>query len=160
MIAKATASFIRVSPRKTRIVIALVKGKGVKEALGILRNTNRKPASILVKILNSAIANAKRLPNIKEEDLYISDMQADSGPMLKRYRAQSMGRAGMIKKRTSHITVVLDTVEKSKALPVRQAGVSRKSEALSHKPEVKRQKAEVKKPKAEKKVQKGAESGS
>jgi large subunit ribosomal protein L22 len=160
MIAKAAGRFLRVSPRKTRIVMALVRGKNVKEALAILRNTNKKPASVIIKILNSAIANAKRLPNVHEEDLYISEIKADSGPMLKRYRAQSMGRAGMIKKRTSHITVVLGTIEKKISHKPQPPARRLKVEKQPAKEKAQKPKAGAKKPKTEKSSQKGAESGS
>lgn len=111
MISKATAKYLRVSPRKVRGVIALIKGKYVNDARDILKNTNKKSAVLLMKLLNSAVANAKRIPNMREEDLYICDMFADGGPSLKRFKAQAMGRATMIKRRTSHLTVKLDVRE-------------------------------------------------
>jgi large subunit ribosomal protein L22 len=111
MISKAVAKYLRISPRKVRVVIDLIKGRNAISARGILSNTNKKAAAILLKVLNSAIANAKRIPNMREEDLYICDLRADGGPMLKRFKAQAMGRAAMIKRRTSHITLKLDTRE-------------------------------------------------
>jgi len=108
MISKATTKYLRISPRKVRLVIALIKGESATKALSILKATNKKAAFLLSKVLNSAIANAKRLPNIDEEHLYISKISADGGPSLKRYKAQALGRATMILKRTSHITIELD----------------------------------------------------
>ena len=111
MISKAIGRHIRISPRKAREVSLLIKGKYADEALNILGNTNKKAAKLLIKILGSAIANAKRFPNMHQEDLFISCILIDGGPCLKRYKAQAMGRAAMIKRRTSHITLELDQRE-------------------------------------------------
>jgi len=111
MISKAIAKYLRISPRKVRVAIALIKNKRVDEAIGILNSLNKKAAFLLMKLLNSAIANAKRFPNIQQEDLYISDIHADGGPLLKRTRAEAMGRASVIRKTTSHITIELDVKE-------------------------------------------------
>ncbi len=108
MISKAAAKYLRISPRKTRCVISLIKNKSVDEAIGILNTQNKRAARLLGKLLNSAIANAKRLPNIQQEDLYISDIYADKGPQIKRMRAEALGRASVLRKPTSHITIELD----------------------------------------------------
>ncbi|MFH1868237.1 MAG: 50S ribosomal protein L22 [Candidatus Omnitrophota bacterium] len=132
MISKAVARYLRVSPRKVREVICLVKGKNAIEARDILSNTNKRAANLLGKVLNSAIANAKRIPNINEEDLYISDLFADGGPSLKRFKAATMGKATMIKRRTSHITVKLNMREQNSASIVpkkRDAGKGVKNKA-------------------------------
>lgn len=92
--------------------MALIKGKDVNDALVILKNINKKASSFLIKLLNSAIANAKRIPNMRQEDLYIANIFADGGPMLKRYKAQALGRAAMIRRRTSHLTVELGARER------------------------------------------------
>jgi len=117
-VTRAKARFIRVSPRKVRQVIDLIRGKDVQQALMVLNNLNKKSARIVAKVLNSAIANAHNNHGLKIQDLYISRIFADQGPMLKRYRAASMGRAVMVRRRTSHITVELDLktppVKKSK----------------------------------------------
>ncbi len=117
-VTRAKARFIRVSPRKVRQVIDLIRGKDVQQALMVLNNLNKKSARIVAKVLNSAIANAHNNHGLKTQDLYISRIFADQGPMLKRYRAASMGRAVMVRRRTSHITVELDLktppVKKSK----------------------------------------------
>lgn len=114
MISKAHARFIRVSPRKVRMVVDIVRGKSVYSALSILTNTNKRAAEYVEDILKSAMSNAKRNPDIKDENLYISKMVVDGGPSLKRFRAASMGRASMIKHRTSHITIELDLIPAKK----------------------------------------------
>jgi len=110
MVARALERYIKISPKKLRPVARLVNRKKVEEALHALMNTNKKGAVILKAAIESAFANAKRIPEKKfdEEGLYISKIAVNSGPSLKRYRAMSMGRAGMIRKRTSHILVELD----------------------------------------------------
>ena len=108
MISKAVAKYLRISPRKARTVIALIKDKHVDEAIGILSMANKKAAFLLLKLLNSAIANAKRFPNMQQENLFISEIYANGGPLLKRTSAGAMGRASIIRKTTSHITIELD----------------------------------------------------
>lgn len=112
MIAKAKARFIRVSPRKMRQVVDVIRGKSVDQALAILANLNKSAAALAEDVLKSAISNARNNPDIKDEALYISRMMVDGGPTLKRFRAASMGRASTILHRTSHITVELDLVPK------------------------------------------------
>ena len=114
MVAKAIARYIRISPRKVRLVADFIKGKSVGEALAILSNLNKRPCEFIEDVLRSAISNAKRNPEIKEEDLYISNLAVDGGPLLKRYRAGSMGRAMMIRHRMSHIRVELEARPKQK----------------------------------------------
>ena len=110
MIAKAVARHIRVSPRKVRKVIDLIRGKNVLQASDILFNINRGAKQPVEKVLKAALSNAgTKAPSAKAEDLYISKITADGGPMLKRYRAAPMGRATLIRKRTTHILVELDT---------------------------------------------------
>jgi large subunit ribosomal protein L22 len=114
MISKAVIKYTRLSPRKARMVIALIKGKDVGYALGLLHNANNNVSGLLYKLLRSAIANAKRFPNIDENDLYISGIYADGGPVLKRFRAEAMGRASVLRKPTAHITVILDIKKTAK----------------------------------------------
>jgi len=104
---KAQARFIRIAPRKARIVIDLIRGKGVKEALGILRYTPKKGSKIIEKVLRSAIANAENNNDMNRDTLVISKAYVDEGPTLKRFRPRAQGRASRIRKRTSHITVML-----------------------------------------------------
>lgn len=108
MISKATLRYIRISPRKVRPVIALVKGKKAEDAISILHSVKKKASAILIDVINSAVANARRIPGMDASNLYVSSLIANGGPQLKRFRAASMGRATTIRKRTSHITVELD----------------------------------------------------
>jgi large subunit ribosomal protein L22 len=111
MVARAEAKYIRISPFKVRKVIELIKGEKVNRAFSILEATNKKGAYYLKKVLKSALANAKN-KGYDEDSLFISKVVANPGPMLKRWRAASFGRAVMIRKRTSHILIELDTPEK------------------------------------------------
>ena len=109
MISKAIGRYIKVTPRKTRMVLSLIKGLNVPKALAVLANTNKSPSVHIARVVKSAASNAThRTPSIKEEDLYISKINADEGPMQRRFKAQAMGRATKIVKRTSHIYVELD----------------------------------------------------
>ncbi|AHM55495.1 50S ribosomal protein L22 [Peptoclostridium acidaminophilum DSM 3953] len=107
MQAKAIAKFVRVSPRKATQVAGLVRGKKVNEALAILKYTPQKPAGILAKVIESAIANAENNHEMDKEKLYVAEIYANQGPTIKRFRPRAMGRATSIRKRTSHIGVVL-----------------------------------------------------
>lgn len=111
MVARAEAKYVRMSPTKIRMVIELVKGKNAKSALSLLGLVNKKGAYHLRKVLHSAVSNAKH-KGYEEDKLYISKVTANAGPMLKRFRAASFGRATTILKRTSHLLVELDTPEK------------------------------------------------
>ena len=108
MEARAVAKYIRMSPQKVRLVVNLVRGKKVEEARQILLFTRKDAAGQVRKALNSALANAKQNPNIDENILFVKEVFVDQGPSLKRWRARAQGRAASIKKRTSHITVILD----------------------------------------------------
>lgn len=107
MEARAVAKYIRMSPQKVRLVVDLVRGKKVEEAKQVLLFTRKYAAGHISKVLNSALANAKQNPNIDENILYVKEILVDQGPSLKRWRARAQGRAASIKKRMSHITVVL-----------------------------------------------------
>ncbi len=108
MEARAVAKYIRVSPQKARLVVDLVRGKKIDDAQKILQFTRKYSAGIINKVLKSAIANAKQNPNIDESILYVKDIFVDQGPSLKRWRARAQGRAASIRKRMSHITIILD----------------------------------------------------
>lgn len=105
---KAVTRYVRISPRKARLVTELIKGKPVEEALTILRFVPKKAARLVDKTLRSAVANAEQNPNIDVDTLYIKRIFVDGGPTMKRWRPRAMGRATKIIKRTSHITVILD----------------------------------------------------
>lgn len=105
---KTAARFIRISPRKIRLVMDQIRGKNVGEALNILSFAPLKGANILKKLINSAVANSEQDSKIDVDSLYIKRVYADEGPILKRWRPRAHGRATKIRKRTSHLTVVLD----------------------------------------------------
>ncbi|MFS8651377.1 MAG: 50S ribosomal protein L22 [Caldibacillus sp.] len=107
MEAKAVARRVRIAPRKARLVIDLIRGKHVNEALSILQLTPKAAAPIIEKVLKSAIANAEHNYDMDAENLYVSKAYVDEGPTLKRYRPRAQGRATQINKRTSHITIVV-----------------------------------------------------
>ena len=105
---KAVTRYVRIAPRKARLVTELIKGKPVEEALTILRFVPKKAERLVDKTLRSAVANAEQNPNIDVDTLYIKRIFVDGGPTMKRWRPRAMGRATKIIKRTSHITVILD----------------------------------------------------
>jgi large subunit ribosomal protein L22 len=108
MEARAVAKYVRVSPRKVRLVMDEIRGKKVGEALNLLAFSPQKGAFLLKKLIHSAVANAENRADIDVDALYIKRIFADEGPTLKRFRPRAMGRATKIRKRTSHLTVVLD----------------------------------------------------
>ena len=108
MESKAVAKHIRMSPQKVRLVADLIRGKKVQEARNVLLYTRKYAAGIVANVLKSAVANAAQNPNIDENILYVKEIFVDQGPSLKRWRARAQGRAAGIKKRSSHITVILD----------------------------------------------------
>ena len=105
---RARLRFVRIGPRKARLVAELIQGKGSEEAMNILTFTKKAAAKILIKLLKSAIANATQKKTIDIDRLYIKKITVDQGPTMKRYQPRALGRATMIRKRTSHITLVLD----------------------------------------------------
>lgn len=105
---KAKARYIRVSPRKTRLVATNIKNQPVEDALNILKFTQKKPAKALYKVLYSAISNAEQNSSLDVDSLYVKNIQIDEGPSWKRIRPRAMGRATRILKRTSHITIIVD----------------------------------------------------
>ena len=105
--AKATLKFARISSRKVKIVADLLRGKNVDEALAIVKFTPKASSELLEKLLKSAIANAENNHYMKSDDLYVAEIYANQGPTLKRIRPAAKGSAVRIRKRTSHITIVL-----------------------------------------------------
>ena len=105
---QAHAKYVRISPRKVKIVIDLIRGKSAEEAQAILTFTPKAAAPLVLKVLNSAIANAENNLEMNRKDLYVAEVYANPGPTLKRYVARSRGSASPMLKRTSHISVVLD----------------------------------------------------
>jgi large subunit ribosomal protein L22 len=111
MEARAVARYVRVSPRKARLVVDLIRGKNIDDARAILRFSPQAASEVVEKVLNSAVANAERNLHIKSDDLIVGTTFVDEGPTLKRIQPRAMGRAFRINKRTSHITVVVNQRE-------------------------------------------------
>lgn len=107
MEAKAVARYIRISPRKVRIVIDLIRGKNVHYALAILKHTPKAASAPVEKVLRSAIANATHNFELDEDKLFVSEIYADTAPTLKRFQPRQRGQGFPILKRSSHITVVV-----------------------------------------------------
>ena len=107
MEAKAIAKYVRTSPRKAGQICSLVRGKNVYEALAILKYMPQKSAGIIAKVVKSAAANAENNMNMDPKKLYVSEVYANQGPTLKRFMPRAQGRATGIRKRTSHIGVVV-----------------------------------------------------
>jgi len=104
----AHARYVRISSRKVKIVIDLIRGKSVAEAQAILQFTPKAASAVVEKLLNSAVANAENNLELNRDNLYVAEVYANQGPTLKRFRPRAQGRATRIRKRTSHITIVLD----------------------------------------------------
>lgn len=102
--AKAQLKYLRISPRKVRLVANLIRNLNVSQAEQQLKFSGKRSAQSILKLLKSAIANSNNAP-----DLFISEIKVDQGPTLKRWRARARGQANMIKKRTSHITIILSS---------------------------------------------------
>jgi len=108
MEAKAIARHVRISPRKARLVVDLIRGKRVEDALGMLEYTPKRGAKTVAKTLRSAVANAENNQSLDVDRLYVKQIQVGAGPTWKRFTPRAQGRATMVRKRTSHITIVLD----------------------------------------------------
>ena len=104
---RAVSKYLRIAPRKARLVADEVRGKSYPEAVSILRFTNKKAAKMVGDVIDSAAANAEHNLDADPDELFVREIRVDDGPTIKRYRARAMGRATMIRKRTSHITVEL-----------------------------------------------------
>ncbi len=108
MVSKALLKYTRTSPKKARVILDLIRGSGVEEAFATLASVKRRPAPIIAKLLKSAVANASEKGHTETESLYIKEAFASQGPAIKRFRPRAMGRAYPRKRRTSHITLVLE----------------------------------------------------
>lgn len=111
MEARAHLRMLRITPQKTRLVADLIRGKDVKAAEDILRFTPKGAAEPLLKLLRSARANAVNNHDMFEDNLFVSKIMVNEGPVLKRYLPRAKGRADLLRKRTSHITIVLEEKE-------------------------------------------------
>ena len=107
---RAIAKHVRISSRKVKVVIDLIRGKSVAEAKAILAFTPKAASEPVLKVLNSAVANAENNLDMSADQLFVAEVFANQGPTLKRFRPRAQGRASRIRKRTSHITVILDKV--------------------------------------------------
>ncbi|MFZ3578093.1 50S ribosomal protein L22 [Virgibacillus sp. DJP39] len=107
MQAKAVAKSVRIAPRKVRLVVDLIRGKKVGEAVAILRLTQRGASPVVEKVLNSAIANAEHNYEMDPDNLIVSEAFVNEAATLKRFRPRAQGRASKINKRSSHVTVVV-----------------------------------------------------
>ncbi|MBR2984752.1 MAG: 50S ribosomal protein L22 [Clostridia bacterium] len=107
----AVAKYIRIAPSKVHVVLDIIRGKRYVDAAAILENTPKAAALPVLKVLNSAAANAEVNKGMNKDNLYVAECYADMGPTLKRVQPVSKGRAYRILKRTSHITVILDEMQ-------------------------------------------------
>jgi len=101
-----------ISARKARLVVDLIRGRRVEQALGILEFTDKRAAGLIAKTVKSAVANAENTQNVDVDQLYVKQAYVDEGPTLKRFLPRAHGRATPIAKRTSHITIVVDEKER------------------------------------------------
>ena len=108
---KASLKFVRMAPRKIRVVLDAIRQKPVEIALAQLSLSDRRAASVVHKLLASAVANVGQGADVDTADLYVSEAWADQGPTLKRFRPRAMGRATQIPKKTSHVTLVVSGLE-------------------------------------------------
>ncbi|NLT39259.1 MAG: 50S ribosomal protein L22 [Clostridiales bacterium] len=115
MESRASAQYVRMSPRKVRLVCDIVRGEDTKKALAILSATPKAAAEVIRKVLKSAIANAENNFGMDPDNLYISEIYADGGTIIKRYQPRAKGRGYRINKRTSHITIVVKDKEQEGA---------------------------------------------
>ena len=104
--AKAHVKYVRISPRKVEIVLDQIRGKSIDEALAILRYLPQKGARITEKLIQSAAANAENNHDMVRDNLYVAQVYANQGPTMKGYKARAQGRANLIRKRSTHISVI------------------------------------------------------
>ncbi|MGH7832163.1 MAG: 50S ribosomal protein L22 [Candidatus Binatia bacterium] len=105
---EAITRFVRLSPRKVRLVVDLIRGKSVEDALNVLKFTPKRSAAVVAKTLRSAVANAENTQSVDVDRLYVKRVMVDEGGMWKRFMPRAMGRATRIRKRLSHIKIVVD----------------------------------------------------
>ena len=108
MESRAVTRYMRIAPRRVRLVVDMIRGQRVEQALGILEFTSRRAARLIAKTVKSAVANAESNQNVDVDRLYVKRAYVDEGPTLKRFMPRAHGRATPILKRTSHVTIVVD----------------------------------------------------
>jgi len=146
MIVTAKLNYLRIPSRKVRLVVGLIRGKKVEEAKTILNFTVKKAARPILKLLKSAVANAKQNFQVSDEsNLFITRVTVDEGPKLKRWRARARGAAARIQKKTSHVTIVLDEItpatqrkKKAKTKKTKTTSISSSQERTEKLPKVKK----------------------
>lgn len=117
---KAKGKYLKISSKKMRLVTDLVRGMDSKEALDYLNFVPKKAARFINKVLNSALANAEHNFDLKKENLFIKEIFVNEGPTLKRWRPRAFGRAGQIRKRSSHLEIILgEKIPSSETIPVK-----------------------------------------
>jgi large subunit ribosomal protein L22 len=141
---QAVAKWVRMSPRKARLVVDHIRGRSVPEARTVLAFTQRAAAREIEKVLSSAVANAEANHNLDGDELVVSAAYVDEGPVMKRWRARARGRAARIRKPTCHITVKLSPAD---GLPVPTPAPKAEEPAVAEDPEHAQPKAEEPKPK-------------
>lgn len=160
MSVQASIKYLRISPRKVRLVADLMRGRSVDEAEKVLKFTVKRSAEPLLKLLNSAIANAENNFGIKREGLYIAEIRVDGGPILKRFMPRARGSVSSIHKKTSHVSIILKDKEgkeierKGKRVRIKKVYQEEKpKEDISRKDKPKDEKQETVKSKPEAKKQ-------
>lgn len=111
----AKARFVRMPSTKIKLVIDLIRGKSVSEAMAVLKNTPQAASLVVEKLLNSAVANAENNKGMLKDDLVVAEVFAGQGPTLRRFQPRARGRATRIRKRSSHITIILDSAVKEES---------------------------------------------
>ncbi len=117
MEARAVTKFIRVSPRKVRLVVDQIRGKGVEEALNILKFIPKRSAGIVAKTVRTAVANAENTQSVDVDRLFVKQAKVDEGGMWKRFTSRAQGRATRVRKRLSHVTIILDEAQERSSGP-------------------------------------------
>ena len=153
----AKLNYLRIAPRKVRLVADLIRGKKVGEAQAILNFTVKKATRPLLKLLKSAISNAKQnFQLLDESNLYVSKIIVEEGPKLKRWRARARGTVAPIQKKTSHITIILDEISKKVKKVKKVKEVEKAKKKVKRAPRMKKPKLkpemEISKPKIKKEV--------
>lgn len=133
---KAKISYLRIAPRKVRLVVDLIRGKNVERAKNVLNFTTKKASLPLIKLLNQALANAKNNFQLDPANLYVSKIFVDEGPKYKRWQARSRGQAYEIQKKTSHVTIILDEMKKTAKKPKRAKAKISPGEKVEKKPSI------------------------
>lgn len=141
---KANSKYLRIAPRKVRLLADLIRGKKTEEALALLGFSLKRGSKPLKKLIQSAIANAKNNFQLDEKNLWISELRVDEGPKLKRWRARARGRAAQIQKKTSHITLVLEGEKKKEESKKKERKITKTKEEKEEKSA--KEKSQVKRP--------------